>query len=49
MGLIYTLTVGIPLALLLSALGFLLCLTIIGIPGGVVCFMLAGRVLTLRG
>lgn len=48
MNLIYTPLIGLPLALLLAAVGFLLCLTIVGIPAGAVCLMLASRVLTLR-
>ncbi len=48
MNLIYTPLIGIPLALMLATVGLLLCATIIGIPPGLVCLMLANRVLTLR-
>jgi uncharacterized membrane protein YccF (DUF307 family) len=47
-GLVYTLVIGIPLCLMLNVLGCFFVLTIIGIPLGLACFQMAGRVLTLR-
>ena len=41
-------TVGLPLSLMLNVLGVFFCLTIVGIPVGLTCFQLAGRVLMLR-
>jgi uncharacterized membrane protein YccF (DUF307 family) len=46
--LLWLVTVGVPLSLALNLLGVLFCLTIVGIPMGLTCFQLAGRVLLLR-
>ncbi len=48
MRLLWLVTVGLPLSLALNVLGVLFCLTIVGIPLGLTCLQLAGRVLTLR-
>ncbi len=45
---LWLVTVGVPLSLALNVLGVLFCLTIVGIPVGLTCFQLAGRVLTFR-
>ena len=45
---LWLLTVGLPLSLMLNVLGVFFCLTIVGIPVGLTCFQLAGRVLALR-
>jgi len=47
MRLFYTLLVGIPASLFLMTIGCLLCLTVIGLPAGLVCFGLGVRVLTI--
>jgi uncharacterized membrane protein YccF (DUF307 family) len=46
--LVYVPLVGIPLSLMLMTAGCLLCLTIIGIPAGLVCFAAGFKVLTVR-
>ena len=46
-GLLYTVLVGIPLCVMLMAIGVVLCVTVIGIPFGLTCFALATKVLTL--
>ena len=43
----YTLLVGIPTSLFLMTIGCLLCLTVIGIPAGLVCFAGGFKVLTI--
>ncbi len=43
----YTLLAGIPLSLMCMTIGCLLCLTVIGLPPGLVCFGLGFRVLTI--
>lgn len=43
----YFLCIGLPVAIVLGALGLLLCVTIIGIPLGILLFKLAGGVLFL--
>ena len=48
MRLLWLVTIGLPLSLALNALGVLFCVTIVGIPIGLTCFQLAGRILTLR-
>ena len=48
MNLLYVPLIGIPLCLTLCTIGAVLCLTIVGIPGGVACLMLASKVLTLK-
>ena len=45
--LLYTLLVGIPLCVLLMAVGMLFCLTVIGIPLGLTCFAPGFRLVTL--
>ena len=47
MRLVYTLRVGIPASLFLMTIGCLLCLTVIGIPAGLVCFAGGFKVLTI--
>ena len=42
--LIYVLIVGVPLGVLLLLLGLVLCLTIIGLPLGLACFRMAGKI-----
>jgi uncharacterized membrane protein YccF (DUF307 family) len=46
--LVYVPLVGIPLSLMLMTAGCLLCLTIIGIPAGLVCFAAGAKVLTIH-
>lgn len=46
-GIAYTLFIGIPLSLMLMALGIFLCLTIVLAPVGFTCFALGSKVLTL--
>jgi uncharacterized membrane protein YccF (DUF307 family) len=46
--LLYVPFVGIPASLFLMTVGCLLCLTIIGIPAGLVCFAAGSKVLTIR-
>jgi hypothetical protein len=46
-GIAYTLTIGIPLSILLMALGLFFCLTIVLAPVGFTCFALGSKVLTL--
>lgn len=43
--LLYTLCIGFPIALCLCICGILLCITIIGIPVGLMLFKAAGFVL----
>ncbi len=43
----YFLCIGLPVAIALGVLGLLLCVTIIGIPLGILLFKLAGGVLFL--
>ncbi len=43
--LLYTLCIGFPIALCLCICGILLCITIIGIPVGLLLFKAAGFVL----
>jgi uncharacterized membrane protein YccF (DUF307 family) len=47
MGLMYTLVVGIPLCVMLVAVGLILCATIIGIPLGVTLIAVGFKYLTL--
>jgi hypothetical protein len=47
MRLLYTLLVGIPASLFLMTVGCLLCLTVIGLPPGLVCLGLGLKVLTI--
>lgn len=42
---VYFLCIGLPLAIVLGVLSILLCITIIGIPLGVVLFKLAGSII----
>ena len=44
---LYVPFVGIPLCLMLMTFGLFLCLTIIGIPVGLVCFALGVRLVVL--
>jgi hypothetical protein len=47
-GIAYTITIGIPLSIVLIALGGLFfCLTIVLAPVGFTCFALGSKVLTL--
>ena len=45
--LVYTLFVGIPVCVMLMAIGSPLCVTVIGIPLGLTCFALGFKVVTL--
>ncbi len=47
MNLIYTPLIGFPLCVFLIMVGLVLCVTIVGIPFGIACLMLANRVLVL--
>lgn len=47
MNVLYTPLIGFPLCIMLCMVGMMLCLTIIGIPLGMSCFMLANKVLTV--
>lgn len=42
---LYTFCIGLPIAICLSAVGVVFCITIIGIPVGVLLFKAAGVVL----
>lgn len=42
---LYTFCIGFPIAICLTAAGMVLCITIIGIPIGMLLFRLAGFVL----
>ena len=44
---LYVPFVGIPLCLMLMTFGLFLCLTVIGIPAGLVCFALGVRLVVL--
>ncbi len=47
-GVLYTLTIGIPLSIILMALGLFFCVTIVFLPVGLTCFALGSKVLTIR-
>ena len=47
MGLLYTLAIGLPMCVMLVALGLMACLTIIGLPLGLSLIALGFRYLTL--
>ena len=42
---LYTFCIGLPIAVCLTAAGMVLCITIIGIPIGLLLFRLAGFIL----
>ena len=47
MGLFYTLFIGVPLCVVLVAVGLFLCVTVIGLPIGLTLIALGFRYLTL--
>lgn len=45
MKILYTFCIGLPIAICLGVIGVLLCITVIGVPVGLLLFRMAGVVL----